>query len=220
MSLVCITLYKVPSTRCPNKHHKNFYNNKTLVQIKIEQLLNAGVNHIYISTNDSNVKNTKNVTYIQREEKFCNETETTFLEVVNEILNSVPISNDTDVLWTLLMNPLFARYDEMYKRYQTTNRNQFAVYPSKHFYLNKNKVGMNFMFGHWQSYSQGIEPMYQMPNCGTIAKLKDFKETGYFVPANYDFFEIETFENMDIDTEEEFEVAQLLYEWKIKNKKI
>ena len=50
------------STRCPGKHHREFHNGKSIVEIKVEQLLASGAEHVYISTDDSNVINTDNVT--------------------------------------------------------------------------------------------------------------------------------------------------------------
>lgn len=216
MSFIAITNYKMHSTRCPGKHHREFFEGKTLVDIKIEQLQKAGAEHIYISTNDHNVSNTENITYIKRPEKYCDEKLTPFNEVMQEIYDSIPVGNDVNAIFTFTMCPLFDRYAQMYKQYESTGRNQLAVYPSRHYYLDVNKRGANFMFGAWHPYSQGIDPMYQLPYCGVLATMGDHRKAGYTVPLDFDYFEIETFENLDIDTEEEFEVGQMLYRWKTK----
>lgn len=218
MSWIGITNYKLHSTRCPNKHFLPFYKDKTLVDIKIEQLLQAGAEHVFVSTNDRNVTDTSNITYINRDEKYCDETQTTFPEVMQEIFNTVPVSNDKNALFTFTMCPLFDRYAEMYSKFIETGNNQLAVHPSKHYYLNANKRGANFMFGAWHPYSQDIEPMYQMPYCGVLAKMSEHRKVGYTIPTTFDFFEIKTFENFDIDTKEEFEICQLIYNWRKKNK--
>ena len=74
MGCIGIIKYKTVSERFPGKHTKIFANNKNLVEIKIDQLLKSGVEHIYISTDDENVCNTENVTYIKRDKRFCNNT--------------------------------------------------------------------------------------------------------------------------------------------------
>jgi len=220
MSFIGVTNYKLNSTRCPNKHHKDFYKGKSLVQIKIDQLQKSGVDHIYISTDDTNVINTENITYIQRHEKFCNELITPFNEAVQEIYNSIPITDDVNTIFTFTMSPLFARYDDMYKQYQFSGQNQLAVYPSKHFYMDVRKRGVNFTPGPWIQNSQDLDPMYQMPFCGVLATMGDLRKAGYPIPIKFDYFEIKTFETLDIDTQEEFEVGQLLYSWRVKNKTI
>lgn len=215
MSFVAITNYKMHSTRCPGKHHKEFHNGKTLVDIKIEQLLRSGADHVYVSTNDPDVNNTDHVTYVGREERYCDETSTSFDEVMAEIYRTVPIDDEQVAVFTFTMCPLFARYDEMYKAYVESGVNQLAVYPAKHYFLDVRKRGVNFMFGHWHPYSQGIDPVYQLPYCGLMAKMKDLRACGYTITREFDYFEIDTFENLDIDTEEEFQVAQMLYQWRI-----
>ena len=215
MSFVGITNYKMHSTRCPGKHHKEFYKGKSLVDIKINQLLRSGAEHVFVSTNDPNVKNTDHVTYVPREEKFCDETSVSFAETMAEIYRTVPIDDDQLAVFTFTMCPLFDRYDQMYNSYLQSNMNQLAVYPAKHYYLDVRKRGVNFMFGYWHPYSQGIDPVYQLPYCGLMAKMSDLRECGYTITRDFDYFEIETFENFDIDTEDEFQVAQMIYQWRI-----
>ena len=215
MSFIGITNYKTPSIRCPNKHHKEFYNGKNLVDIKIEQLQASKVDHIYISTNDTDVTNTDNITYINREQRYCDESLMPFSEVTQQIFNSIPVDDHINAVFTFTMCPLFARYDEMYDQFKRSGKNQLAVYPSRHFYMDRKKLGVNFMFGPWQAYSQDIDPLYQSPACGALSTMGDHRKAGYHIPINFEYFEIETYENLDIDTEEEFEVGQMLYKWKL-----
>ena len=99
MGFVGLTNYKKSSERLPNKHHKEFYNGKTLVDIKIQQLLDSGAEHVFVSTDDTNVTNTENVTFVNRESKYCNNI-TEFSYVLEEIYNTVPIKNNQDVIYT------------------------------------------------------------------------------------------------------------------------
>ena len=129
MGFIGLTNYKKSSERLKDKHHLKFINNKNLVEIKIDQLLNAGAEHIYISTDDTEVKSTDKITFIGRDDKFCNNV-TNFSDVLKEIFNSYPVSNDKDVIFTFTCCPLFNRYKEMYDRYLKNRSNQIAVYPS------------------------------------------------------------------------------------------
>lgn len=221
MSWVAMTMYKMQSSRCPRKHHREFYNGKNLVDIKIQQFLNCGAEHVYVSTNDPDVKNTDHVTYIHREEHLCDDSYEGVMAnpwpvVMKHIYYTLPVSDDTIINYSNTMVPLFDRYDEMYQRYLDTGNNQLVVYPHKHFYMNHDKIGINFMPGHYHARSQELNPIYQVPWGGVLSSLKDVKAVdGYPIPRDFDYFPVTLTEHIDIDTEEEFELAQLLYERKM-----
>tara|TARA_B100000287_G_C20658108_1_gene789215 strand:- start:1347 stop:1988 length:642 start_codon:yes stop_codon:yes gene_type:complete len=212
MGLVGVIWYKTISERFPGKHHKIFADNKNIVQIKTDQLLKSGVEHVFISTNDTNVQNTDKVTYIKRDEKYCNNT-LKYPLILKEIFDSIPVSENQDTVITFSCCPLFSRYDEMYDEYLKSNTNQIAVHPSTHFYLDVNKRPINFNFGMWHSVSQDIDPVYLFPYAGTMCKMKDLLEVYYVIPINFNYFNINQFEAIDIDYEEEFRVAQEVYKW-------
>lgn len=203
------------SNRCPNKHKLEFYNGKTLVDLKLEQMLDSGCDHVYVSTDDHNAVSTDNVTYLQRPNELCDESVSSWYQVLSYIYNEIPISNDEIALFTTTMCPLFSRYDEMYDEYKKTKVAQLAVHPSKHYYMNNDKNGANFSFGQWHGYSQGLKPMYQISTSGVVAPIGELRETGYSFPLQFEYFPMAVSENLDIDTEEEFEMAQVLYQWKV-----
>jgi CMP-N-acetylneuraminic acid synthetase len=210
MGFVGVTNYKKTSDRLPHKHHREFYDGKTLVDVKLEQLFAAGAEHVYISTNDTEVSNTENVTYVYREEEYCNNV-TRFSKVLHEIYNGVPVDNEQDIVYTFVCCPLFKRYQEMYQVYTSTGRNQIAVHASTHYYLDVNKRPVNFNFGMWHPYSQGIDPVYMFPYAGTVCKMKDLRQVDYMIPLEFDYFKLDQFECIDIDIQEEFDMAKLLY---------
>lgn len=210
MGYIGVIKYKTVSERFPGKHTRIFANNKNLVEIKIDQLLSSGVEHIFISTDDENVHNTENVTYIKRDKKYCNNT-TKLSIVLKEVYSSIPVSPNQDIIYTLSCCPLFSRYDEMYDEYLKSNTNQIAVHPSTHYYLDVNKRPINFNFGMWHSYSQGIDPIYMYPYAGTLCKMSDLIEVNYHIPTTFNYFSMNQFEAIDIDYEEEFKLAQELY---------
>lgn len=211
MGFIAVTHYKKTSERFPGKHHTEFADGKTLVDIKIEQYLAAGAEHVYISTDDPNVKNTEHVTYIKRDSSFCNN-KIEFSYVLEEVYNSVPVSDEQHVIYSLVCCPLFNRYAELYETYKTTGRNQLAVQPSVHYWLGANKKPVNFQFGLWMSYSQSIDPIYLYPYAGTATTMGELRKVKFMIPQQYDYFHINQFESVDIDTREDFEFAQKLYE--------
>ena len=213
MSFIGITLYKIPSKRCPYKHHAEFADGKTLVDIKIEQMLQSGAEHVYVSTNDPSVKNQNSVTYLKRPDALCDENSISWGESLRYIYNSVPINDEQLVVFGTSMVPIFARYKEMVDTYNKNKIPLVTVHPSKHYYMTHDKRGANFSFGHWHSYSQTMNPMYQL--CyATVSPIGKLRETGYTFPKVFDYFELDFMESLDIDTEEEFKLGQLLYKWK------
>ena len=210
MGFIGLTNYKKSSERLEDKHHKKFINNKSLVEIKIDQLINAGAEHVYISTDDKEVKNTDKITFLDRNKKFCNNV-TNFSDVLKEIFNSYPVNDDKDIIFTFTCCPLFNQYKEMYDKYLKSKSNQIAVYPSAHYFLDIKKRPINFNFGLWHSYSQGLDPVYMFPYAGTTCKLGDLRKVNYMIPQEFEYFKLNQFESIDIDTKEEFEMAQWLY---------
>ena len=49
------------------------------------------------------------------------------------------------------------------------------------------------------------------PYAGTVCKMKDLREVSYMIPREFEYFHLNQFEAIDIDTKEEFEMAQRLY---------
>ena len=211
MGFIGLTNYKKSSERLPNKHHKDFIDGKSLVDLKIEQLLQSGAEHVYVSTDDTNFTKKDNVTYVNRDLKFCNNI-TEFSYVLKEIYNTVPIDNEQDVIFTFTCCPLFERYKEMYTCYKSSGKNQIAVHPSSHYFLDVNKRPINFNFGLWHPYSQSIDPVYMFPYAGTVCKMEDLRKVNYMIPQEFDYFTLNQFEAIDIDTHEEFEMAKHIYE--------
>lgn len=214
MSFIGSTLYKKTSERYPNKNTKEFVNKKSIVDLKIHQLLSSGAEHVFVSTDDDTVKNSENITYINRPQEFCNN-EVNFSFVLKHIFNSLPIEDDQVVIHTSPCVPLFSRYDELHSSFKRSNINQVVAHPSTHYYLNNNKLPINFIPGTWHSSSQNLTQVFLHPWAGTCAPIGDLRETNYVFPLNFDFFNISQFEAIDIDTKEEFEVAQLLYKSKL-----
>lgn len=210
MGFVGVTNYKVISERLPGKHHIDFYQGESLVDIKIRQLLENGADHVYVNTNDRDVSNQDRVTFIQRDEKYCNNT-MHFSHVLREIFHNVPVDDKQDVIYTFTCCPLFNRYQEMYQQYLTTEKNHIAVNSQTHYYLDVNKRPINFTFGMWHPYSQNIDPVYMFPYAGTVCQIGALREVNYMIPMEFEYFPLNQIEAIDIDTPEEFELAQTLY---------
>jgi len=85
-----------------------------------------------------------------------------------------------------------------------------VVYPLKKYYLDQNHSPIGFNFGHWHKYSQSIPPMYQISWANEILTRECIERVGYMVGENpfwYDAYN----PTVDIDTENDWELAQVIY---------
>lgn len=84
-----------------------------------------------------------------------------------------------------------------------------VVYPQKRFLLdqNHNPIG----FGQWHKYSQGLPCLYQLSWSICILSRKCIDDVSYMVGAHPYWYECYS-DAVDINTEDDFELAQIIYE--------
>lgn len=205
------------SGRVENKNFRSFYGGRALLDIKIEQCKKSGVfDAIYISSDDARadiIAQQHNVNFVLRDEKLCLD-ETPWSEVLCGILNKIPESDDALVAWCPPTSPIFTRYAEAVKflSEQSLHDSLMTVTPLKHYFLGADFIPLNFQFGVWASYSQKLKPIYQM-NCALWLAPKGKMLANRFQTGDSPFFmELTATEGVDIDTMEEFELAQWYYE--------
>ena len=216
MNIVCVIPAKSNSSRVPNKNFRDFFDEKSLLQIKIEQCLSGDIfSNIYISSDSleaEKIARDYGVNFIERDIKLCKD-ETPWSEVLTGVLKQVPVDDETYIAWSPLTSPLFQRYQDAVTILDENPEydSVMTVTPMKHYFLNADKLPMNFQYGVWASYSQNIRAIYQM-NCALwLAKKKSMIQNRFQIGDNPFYMETTVTEGVDIDTMEEFELAQMLY---------
>lgn len=216
--VVAVIPAKGYSSRVPEKNFRPFYQGQSLLEIKIAQCQQSGAfDSIYVSSDDERaaaVAQRLGATFVQRDSKLCQDS-TPWYEVLQGVLDSLPENDEVWVAWCPVTSPLFRRYDELMASLQsslTEGINSIAtVTPLKHYYLNDHYIPLNHQWGRWAAYSQKLPYIHQLNMACNLATRSEMKACGFHVGSRPDFFHTEVWEGLDIDTLEEFELAQWYY---------
>ena len=199
------------STRVPNKNTRSFFNGKSLLEVKINQLLAAiPSSSIYVSGNSrltAEICEEKGVNYISRPRDLLGN------KIKQEDLFTHFIKNTPEsgkVLWVQVTDPLFDEFNKILNFIPEEDEVVVAaVEERKHAFFNGRSV--NFDFGLWHPVTQDIDPIHFPRWSAFFAKYKTFEKYKYhfgkrnrMVVSECDF--------VDIDTMKDFERAQELFD--------
>ena len=219
MRIVAVIPAKGYSSRLPEKNFRPFYQGRSLLEIKIEQCLASRVfDAVYVSSDAEparRIAETMGTSFVLRDSRLCRD-DTPWYEVLTGILNSLPEAEDAWIAWCPVTSPLFRRYAELLEVLQKqldAGLNSIATLtPLKHYYLDDRYLPINHQWGPWAAYSQRLPLIYQLNMACHVAQKKEMKLCGFHLGSRPTFFHTETWEGLDIDTLEEFELAQWYYE--------
>lgn len=213
-----VILGKAGSVRVKNKNYRPFYNGKSLMDIHIEKLLMIfDTSDIFLSCEDETFRTVAEkygINFVHRDGKYTLISASN-VEVTRNVCKDIPGSED--ILWTTPVEPLFDEYAEIIDCWKNLEKSKYdslnVVYPQKRFLLDQNHNPIGFGFGHWHKYSQEIPPVYQMSWSAIILSRKCIEEVSYMVGAHPYWYDCYS-EVVDIDTEEDLALAELIYSLK------
>ena len=222
MKIVAVIPVKEHSERVPNKNIRKFYNSKSLLDILITKLKKCqDISKIYISSNSKKIKNISKKNkcfYIERDFRYCNNV-TAWSEVIFEVVNNIPENENTVLMWCHTTTPLFDSYKRaisIFKNKKFKHDGLISVEKYKRFLISEKKKPINYSWGIWHPYSQDLDSVFSVTGALFMMKIKDFKKNRYVISKNPYFLETKNLEGIDIDTKEDFKLAQLLYRNKSK----
>jgi len=208
------------SQRVKNKNIKDFANIKGgLTFIKIAQLLKVKrLDKIIISTNDDEVKNialffnSKKIIIDDRPEKLASSSTST-----DDLVKYVPaIIKDSVVLWTHVTSPFVSEklYDDMIDSY-FENLGKYdslmSVTKIQKFLWNDNSpINYDKSKEKWPR-TQTIKPIYEVNSGAFIADIDIYKSLNDRIGDNPYLYALSEKEAFDIDWEDDFEIAQILW---------
>lgn len=213
---------KCNSTRVPNKNWRPFHKNVSLVELKIIQLINAGM-----LSSDINVFCEQE---IHREKveilgaKFIlRDFETTqddmhWSDVVTNLVSNLDCDDEESIAWIQTPTPLFDsqnikkvfdKWDEILVG--SENDSLITVKPFNKFILNEKGKPVNFNFGRWHEWSQDLPKWYILEGPVNIMKKKTYLRCNYHIGERPYLYEI-PMSSIDIDDMGEFEMAQKIYD--------
>lgn len=204
------------SNRVPHKNFRPFYQNKSLLDIKIEQVLTAfDPKDIYLSCDDptfQNIASTYGIEFILRNKKFATE-DIPWPKAFMGIISELHVADDEDIFWVEVVNPLFKDFVEFKETWVEKKKEGFdsmvLVSSIKKFLFHSNGHPANFLYGPWHTYSQELTPYYAWDSVCVMQK-SDMHYFEYPIGRKPHFF-ITDSPSIDIDTMEEFNIASILY---------
>lgn len=215
---------KTNSERVENKNLRPFIGEKSLFDIKAEQLLKVfKPEDVYVSSENPGVaKLVKKYGFnfhlrdIALTQKGAREN-----QIVKTITDAIE-DKTCDVMWVQVTQPLFNEFQEIMNKWEgldNTYDSLAVVKRISHHILDGNGNPVNFNFGYWHKVSQDLPKLYEVTWSAFIMKRTMLEEAYYQIGRCPYLYETNT-PLVDINNLIEFEVAQILYKhYTIHNKK-
>ncbi|MBU0672233.1 MAG: CMP-N-acetylneuraminic acid synthetase, partial [Candidatus Margulisbacteria bacterium] len=182
------------SQRVKEKNFREFANGKSLFEIKIDQLKQAGCfDHIYVSSDSAKAKKialANGAEFLPRDSRMC-QSDVLLAEVIMHIMETIP--GDPIVVWALATSPLFSDFAQAVKKYLEVKKDHdslIAVLPKKSFFLNKHGRGINYNPGYWHPYSQQLETWYEVTGACYIGRKSDMLKWSYWFGTKPYLYEV------------------------------
>jgi CMP-N-acetylneuraminic acid synthetase len=220
MRKIAVVPVKEKSERVQNKNFKVFANGLSLLEFKLKQIIESKCfDAIYVSSNSkkaNEIAENLNVTHIFRPDEFCNNL-INWSDVIHYVIESLPEEPDAQIAWCHTTSPLFDRYNQAVKQFDEllVTKSHFnglvAVTDFKEFLVTEKSRPYNYNWGIWHDYSQNIDRLYKVTGALFIAQKAEMIKNRYVISKNPLLFQTNSFEAIDIDTNFDFNLAQLLF---------
>ena len=208
---------KTNSMRVRNKNLRPFYGDKSLFDIKAEQLLKVfNPEDIYVSCEDINVKEhvEKYGFHFLLRDMALTPNSALWSDVIKDIVTK--IDDTSDIMWVQVTQPLFddfrgvlSKWKEIYDDYDSLT----VVQKLRHHILNEYGMPVNFNFGYWHKVSQEL-PSYYLVTWACFCMKREMLRQCYYNIGKHSYLYDTEANLVDIDTEDDFELAQLIYKYK------
>jgi N-acylneuraminate cytidylyltransferase len=206
---------KSSSSRVENKNWRPFFGEFSLTEIKIRQLLPfLDKKDIYMSCENiakKSLADAYGIQFLLRDPLLCQD-QTSWADVVTQIVEATPFDEQEEVLWVEVVNPLFSNFGDMlqvWKENKHRHDSLLAVSTMKKYLLDSSGKPVNFQFGRWHTISQQL-PTYYAWDSMNIMKKRDILYYHYPIGNTPYLYAIDG-QTIDIDTLQEFELAQKLF---------
>lgn len=213
------------STRVKMKNIRPFYNGLSLFDIKINQLKSAGFvgSDIYVSSESEVVKKIceeKGLNFIKRDQSLTGNV-VKQPELIGGILKDIP-HDDEDIMWVQVTSPLFNEFKEVLTEWGDRKEQHDSLVAVKKFkghLLDETGNPLNYAFGHWHKVSQKLPSWYEVLWSCFILKRETIENVKYHIGTEPFLYESKT-TTVDIDTQDDFELASDIYGLRMKQNRI
>jgi CMP-N-acetylneuraminic acid synthetase len=221
------------SIRMPHKNFKEFYEGKSLFDLTVCKLLKVlSPDDIYMSCENEERKSLADkwgINFLLRDQ-YLADNNTPMYSLFNGVCDQV--SGDDDIAWCQVIDPMFDSYAECFDIWNKGNQvlecgawdrkdikkehdSLVVVYPHKNYYLDSSYQPEGFGFGNWHKISQSLPTKYQLTFTLSILTRESIKQCGYYIGAKPFWYHASN-PRIDIDTEQDFELASIIMKEKLK----
>ncbi len=218
---------KTSSCRVPGKNWREFHDGKSMVEIKIEQLLNSGISasdiHIYCEDESKReIVEPYGVKFIFRGPETVSDS-FHWSDVITSLVSSIDCPESESVALVFACTPLFdaKAFRDVFALWEGTEtaiglKNTpyidclITVKKFKEFVLDNHGKPVNFNFGRWHEWSQHLPQWYILESPIHIMRKETYLRCNYYIGERPYMYEV-PLPSIDIDTPDEFELAQEIY---------
>ena len=215
-NLKVIIPLKTNSTRVKNKNLRPFYNNQSLFDVKAQQLLQVfSPIDIYVSSENPEVEKLAKEYGFNFHLRDASLTTSTTIEssLVKTLVDAVP-DKSCDIMWCQVTQPLFLEFKKLLECYENLDKHYDSICVVKwfsHHLIDKDGNPVNFNFGYWHKLTQDLPALYQVAWAAFIMRRNFLDQAHYQIGRSPYLFKTDA-PLVDIDTEQDFEIAQLMYQ--------
>lgn len=212
---------KTNSERVPNKNLREFYNGKSLFDIKAKQLIKIiNPENILVSSENPEVKKYTDQYGFKFHLRDIELTKSTAKE--NQIVKTLTDAwedDDCDIMWVQVTQPLFNDFKGIIDKWREVwqiNDSLCVVKKARHHLLDERANPVNFNFGYWHKISQDLPPYYEVTWAAFIMSREMLNQAYYQIGRNPYLYVIDS-PLVDIDNLNDFNVASILYKHYLNN---
>ena len=220
MRIVALVPVKHISERVTSKNFRSFFKDKSLLEVKLEQLKECGAfAEIYVSSDSPRAREIAadlGVQFIERDVSLCNN-DVPWSDVIYEVVKSIPEDPECHVAWCHTTSPTFNSMEQCVSAYKSAIQQKkynglVATTLCKEFIIDDSGTPVNYSWGPWHKYSQFLKTYHFISGALFIARKNEMLRNRYVIATNPIFYEVEALQSIDIDTDFDFEYAQYVYE--------
>lgn len=207
---------KTNSSRVPEKNIRPFYGNKSLFDIKAQQLLEVfNPEDVYVSSEEESVREMveKYGFHFLKREMFLTSNTVSQAEIINCIVDHIP--DEYDIMWTQVTQPLFNEFKNVLDAWEKVGADHDSlavVERCSHHILDSNGNPVNFSFGYWHKVSQDLPPYYTLTWAAYIMTRDMLKQSSYYIGKKPYLYEVQS-TLVDINSIDEFNTASIIYSY-------